>query len=441
MLIKKLTAICLATLLLILSSCSLFSPHDGGSVRLNSSDDSTEGNYQNDSPPTTLLLSALSSEQNLDAADSAKAEKALLDSSFKLFSEAVADGKKSGNVLISPLSIYMALAMTSLGAEGETLSGMEEVLGDATGLDRAVYLRSLTKSLTASEKIKLGIANSLWARDGGAMNVNSDFIDVAEKYFSAESFKAPFNRGTLTDINNWIEEKTDGMIRDMLKEIPDDAVMYLINALVFEAEWKELYTEYQVRDEKFTTYSKDRKNVSMMRSREDFYLETENAAGFIKPYADSDYAFVALLPDSSADVYKFASSLDAETFSNIIASKKNAIVLAGIPEFKYEYEDSLKNELEGLGMEEAFKDTAEFTGIGTSPLGDICISDVFHKTFIEVSPEGTKAGAATVVEMKAESAAPVMPLDTYEVILNRPFVYAIINVKTNTPLFLGIYAG
>ncbi len=367
----------------------------------------------------------------------------VMSSFFDIFNAAVTDGKNEGNMLVSPLSVYIALSLTATGAEGRTLEEMSEILQIDDFEDTAGYISALTERLMSytDDKTKLGIANSVWAKDGGNMNVNEDFIDVAEKYFAAEMFKAPFDRSTLGSINSWIEDKTDGMIREMLDEIPDSAVMYLINALVFKAEWQEKYEKHQVSDRDFTAYDGTKKKTGMMLSVEDYYLCDGDATGFVKPYRGGKFSFAALLPNSGVDVYEYASGLSGDAFAELLRDKESAYVNAVLPEFKYEYKDSLKNELISMGMNTPFSiANADFSGLGQSPNGNIYINDVYHKTFIEVSPVGTKAGAATVVEMYAEGMAMPSDIKEYTVTLDRPFVYAIIDNESGLPLFLGILA-
>lgn len=442
---KRILAFLIAITMLALSSCSHGFGNDlpyESSLKLTKAEN--DGNYIAPSGDNSgiMLLSALSeaSEKGMEPNDEFSA--AIGRSAFDYFGAAVEDGKTKENILISPLSIYIALAMTACGAEGETLSQMQSVLGDVSIEEAAHCLYALGAELTASEKIKLGLANSVWVRDDKDMiQVNPDFVGVMNDYFSADAFMAQFDDGTLRDINNWIEGKTDGMIKEMLDDIPADAVMYLINALVFEADWKDPYERTQLRDSKFTLHSGEKIDAELMYGSEDYYLEDDNAKGFIKPYADSRYAFVALLPDEGTDVYDYAASLTGERFAELLDSKRRAIVETAMPQFSYEYDDSLVNELMSLGMTDAFNGTdADLTGLGTSSMGNLYISDVLHKTFIEVSPKGTKAGAATVVEVKCEGAVEIIDAERYQVYLDRPFVYAITDLETGTPIFLGLLA-
>ncbi|MBR3967646.1 MAG: serpin family protein [Clostridia bacterium] len=443
---KKIISFILALLMLLLVSCSGKSNTEQQTIGWGQDSDEidplmgvSDQDYRQEQ--SRLLLELLSASEAKGMELSEEFSKAITKSAFDHFGQAIGD-KKEDNVLISPLSIYIALAMTACGAGGETLSQMENVLGGLKIADAAKYLKVLSDEITENEKITLGLANSIWIRDNKSMiEVNESFLDIAKEYFSADIFKEKFDNKTLKDINAWIENKTNGMIREMLDKIDDTTVMYLINALVFEADWDEIYETSQLRESDFTSYSGKKTRTELMYSTEDYYLADEKATGFIKPYADSRYGFVALLPSSDMDIYEYASSLTGESFAALLKNREKANVNAAMPQFSYEYSDSLVEELKALGMTDAFSETfANLSGIGRSSWGNIYISDVLHKTFIEVSPKGTKAGAATVVIADCESAMIEVNVKTYDVILDRPFIYAITDLESGIPLFIGVLA-
>ena len=159
------------------------------------------------------------------------------DFAIRLFKASEESGK---NTLISPLSVLCALAMTANGAEEETLAQMEEVLGMTTE-ELNLYLYSYMQNLPQGEKYKLSLANSIWFTEDERFTVNQDFLQTNANYYGADIYKAPFDNQTLKDINNWVKQNTDEMIPEILDKIPDEAIMYLVNALAFEAEWMEIY--------------------------------------------------------------------------------------------------------------------------------------------------------------------------------------------------------
>ena len=357
---------------------------------------------------------------------------AVTDFAIRLFKASEESGK---NTLISPLSVLCALSMTANGAKEETLAQMESVLG-MTVDELNIYLYSYMKNLPQGEKYKLSLANSIWFTDDESFTVNQSFLQTNADYYGADIYKSPFDEKTLKEINNWVKEKTDDMIPEMLDDISDDAIMYLVNALAFEAEWAEIYEEGTIRDGKFTKEDGTEQNVEFMYNTEHRYLEDENATGFMKYYKGGKYAFVALLPNEGVSVSEYISSLDGEALSKMLNNPKNATVRTSIPKFETEYDVEMSEILKQMGMSDAFDMyAADFTGLGTSTAGNIFISHVLHKTFISVGERGTKAGAATVVEMK-DGAADI-PIEIKEVYLNSPFVYMLVDCENNIPFFIG----
>ena len=347
-----------------------------------------------------------------------------------------ASAKGGENTLVSPLSVLCALAMTANGAEGETLEQMETVLGmTVEELNR--YLYSYMKDLPQGEKYKLSLANSIWFTEDRRFTVNQDFLQTNADYYGADIYQAPFNAQTCKDINNWVKQNTDGMIPEILDRIPEEAVMYLVNALAFEAEWSQTYEKHQVRDGKFTKEDGTQQNAEFMYSTEGAYLEDENATGFIKHYKGGKYAFAAMLPNEGVSVSDYIASLDGGSLSAMLADPQYTTVYTSIPKFETEYSVEMSEILKGMGMPRAFDaENAEFGRLGVFADGNIWIGRVLHKTFISVGEKGTRAGAATVVEMLAGSAAPG-PEEPKQVYLDRPFVYMLIDCENNIPFFIG----
>ena len=362
------------------------------------------------------------SSQNADVTDFA----------IRLFKASEENGK---NTLISPLSVLCALAMTANGAEEETLAQMEEVLGMTTE-ELNLYLYSYMQNLPQGEKYKLSLANSIWFTEDERFTVNQDFLQTNADYYGADIYKAPFNDQTCKDINNWVKQNTDEMIPEILDEISADAIMYLVNALAFEAEWSEIYEKQQVRDGKFTKEDGTKQDVELMYGVEGTYLEDENATGFKKYYKGGKYAFVAMLPNEGVSVSDYVASLNGESLNTLLNNTQHTTVHTAIPKFETEYNVEMSTILKDMGMTKAFDIyNADFEGLGTSTAGNIFINRVLHKTFISVGEKGTKAGAATVVEMADGAAAE--PQEPKEVYLDRPFVYMLIDCENNIPFFIG----
>ena len=386
---------------------------------------------------TDLMEGVQSNTVTGKAADDAFAQSQMR-LAVELFQSSVLESKDE-NVLISPLSIQLALAMTTNGADGNTKAEMEALLGGEISLeDLNEYLYSYVNNLPSAEKYKLQIANSIWFRDDeGRLQVEKDFLQKNADYYGAQAYKSAFDDQTLKDINNWVKGHTDGMIDSILDQIDDDAVMYLINALVFDAEWQHVYDKSDVYKGKFTSIDGTEKQVDMMHSEETVYLQDENATGFMKPYSGSKYSFAALLPNEGVDINEYIAGLTGEDLMKTLNTPQLGMVMATLPKFSYEYELTMNDVLKELGMPTAFNETkADFSKLGESSRGNIFIGEVLHKTFISVDELGTKAGAVTKVEMNDESA----PMSEWVVNLNRPFVYMIIDNERKLPVFIGLVA-
>ena len=354
---------------------------------------------------------------------------------LNLLQQTYEDGK---NEMISPLSVLAALTMTENGAKGDTLSQMEQVLSDGTPVgQQGRELSSYMKKLADTENTHLNIANSIWLKDADTLHVEDDFLSENSKLFDAEIYQAPFDEHTLKDINTWVSQKTEKMIPQILDKIEDNSVMYLINAIAFDAKWQSPYEKEDVESGTFTSENGTQQTVDMMYSTEAYYLEDDSTTGFIRPYEDG-YSFMALLPKEGISIEDYISHLSAEKLIGLVENVSTDYdVDAAIPKFKSEYSIELKDTLQNMGMTDAFdEEQADFRGIGTSDNGNIYINMVLHKTYIEVDEQGTKAGASTVVGM-AETMSLYEP-EIKTVHLDRPFVYAIIDTETQMPIFLGV---
>lgn len=372
---------------------------------------------------------AVSADVDLTGDDSG----AIAGFAVELFQHAVS---ADANPLISPLSVLCALAMTANGAGGETLAQMEDVFGLSVQ-ELNEYLHAYIDSLPAGDKYKVSLANSIWFKDDDRLNVKQNFLQTNADYYGASVYKAAFDSNTLKDINDWVSDNTDGMIEDILDKIPDEAVMYLVNALAFDAEWQNIYKENEVREGTFTTESGEARNVEMMYGSEDRYLDDGSATGFLKYYADRKYAFAALLPEKGISLTEYIASLTGDGLMSTLENAQSVQVNTAIPKFESGYSVEMSDILKSMGITDAFDGgLADFTGLGTWTDGNIFINRVIHKTYIAVDEKGTKAGAATVVEMVAGTAI-MEPEEPKTVYLDRPFVYLLIDCETNLPLFIG----
>ena len=352
------------------------------------------------------------------------------DFAVRLFQTTWEEGKNS---LISPLSVMLALSMTANGAKGETLAQMEALLGGDIPIGELnEYLHAYVGSLPSSEKAKLTLANSIWFKDSG-FTVEEDFLQRNADYYGAAVYKSAFDKKTLRDINNWVKENTDGVIDKIVDQMDPYAAMYLVNTVLFDAEWQNIYRKHEVRDGTFTAIDGAKRTVSMMYSNERLYLDDGKATGFLKPYKNG-YSFAALLPNEGVALDDYIASLTGEGFLTTVKNAKEGPVEAAMPKFSYDYGIEMSDALKALGMTVLFDaELADFSGLGHSSDGNIYISRVLHKAYIAVDEKGTKAGAATAIEAPAAGVWE----DRRRVILDRPFVYAIIDNAAGLPIFIG----
>ena len=369
-----------------------------------------------------------------DIANTDTTEKALVDFGIRLLSASAVPGE---NALLSPLSVAAALGMTMNGAGGETLAEMTEVLG----IEPEALSQWFSEQRGDWENDRaLLLANALWVNEDMGYAPDPAFLDVNEDSYGAEIFSEPFTGKTFGRINDWVEEHTDGLIPKILDEPqPDDKIetaMYLVNALSFEGEWPEPYEEHQVRDDIFTTASGEKRTAEFLYSSEDMYLETENATGFLKPYRGERYAFGALLPNAGTSLEELVQSLDGNSLNALFSKPIKENTNTAIPKFETEFRTELRDILSAMGMPLAFnEDLADFSGIAGQE-HPLYVSRVLHKTYLSLGEQGTRAGAATAVEIKEESCSEPSE-QSHEIILDRPFLYFIVDLETGTPVFLG----
>ena len=346
-----------------------------------------------------------------------------------LASSCEADG---GNCLVSPLSVVLALAMTANGAANETLSQMMDVIGGGMTIeDLNAYLYGYVRSLPPSNsKAKIAVAKSVWVNDLPGFTVRKDFLRAAASWYDAAVYQMPFNEATVQEVNGWVSRNTDRMIGKIVDEMDEDARMFLINAVSFDVKWEVPFTREDER--KFTAADGSTQYVDMMLASENEYYEGEHYSGFAKRYGNG-CRFVAILPDPETALDDFIAGLDGETLAAILSSAVKTKVNIGLPKFSYDYAAKLKERLRAMGMTDAFEDSADFSLMcETEPLK---IDDVIHKTFIEVAEAGTRAAAVTAVTMAPTAMMPTEEPKT--VILDRPFLYMIVDGESSLPIFIG----
>ena len=343
----------------------------------------------------------------------------------------------SENVLVSPYSVAQALAMTANGADKNTLKEMMKVIGN--GMDIGTFNKQMASYRIGQpneEKCKLLTANSIWCtNDTERFTADKNFLLNNKSYYDAQIFSTPFNDSSVTAVNDWVSKHTDGMIPSIIDRFDGDEIMALVNAVTFDAKWKEPYKKAQDSKEFFNAANGKKQDAKLLVETNLMpYFEDKEATGFMKYYEGGRYAFAAILPNEGTSVDEYVSGLSTEKLTSLFKSANKELTLSVMPKFGADYKKSLVDELKAMGIKDAFSTgAADFTKMGKSLYGGVHISDVIHKTHIEVDEEGTRAAAATIVTMKDGAAM----TDMKEVILDRPFVYAIVDTQTNIPIFIG----
>lgn len=352
---------------------------------------------------------------------------------FDIFKNIISGENEGKNVMISPLSISSALSMTINGANGETREAMLEALrlkGITVDAVNKAY-RDLTKALISVDKrVLISIANSVWTEDD--FNVKKAFIDVLTQYYDAQSEAFDINDPNApARMNAWIENKTNGLIKDMIESLDDNTVMLLINAIYFKGKWASEFDRTKTENLPFYLTSGS-VNVPMMKQKSDFSVYEGN--GFVMaefPYGQGNFVMDVILPDQSSSLSGTMNLITDANFNGWISQMRKRETDVTFPKFKYGFKKKLKDVLSNMGMGIAFTDAADFSNI--SEQYDLLINEVTHQSFIETDEEGTEAAAATVVEIGLTSVGPT----SFEFRMDRPFIFIIRETTTNSILFMG----
>ena len=353
---------------------------------------------------------------------------------FDLF-HALAEESPGENIFISPASVSLALAMTYNGAAGETAAAMAGVLGfEEMTLEEinAAFADLRTILQNPDPKIELALANSLWARQG--KDFYEDFLQRNREYYEAEVTALDFDLPDAADtMNRWVEEQTRGKITDLIEPPIDPlTILFLINAIYFNADWAEPFDPEQTREIPFYLPGGSTKQHPVMFREGEFKgLVGEGFQAVGLPYGENGRISMYLfLPDPDQTLESFYERLTPAQWNSWLESFRETDGYVGLPRFKFEYESSLNDVLEGLGMEVAFDDAAaDFSGMRPTP-PRLYIAEVKHKSFVEVNEKGTEAAAATSVVIQDSDSG-------FYMVMDRPFFFSIVDNKTGSILFMG----
>lgn len=340
------------------------------------------------------------------------------------------------NIFISPSSIALTLSMVTNGAEGKTKEEMQKAL-HFQNLDISTInqesLGLIESVKNPDPKVELSGANSVWAKKG--VEFKKDFLDVVKSSFAAEAETLDFgDKNAAHTINAWVDKNTKGKIHEIVSPpIPDDMVMYLINAVYFKGAWTEAFDKKLTEEKDFTTGVGISKKHPLMWQRGDMsYLETADFQSVMLPYGKNKrLGMYVFLPKN---MNEFVEKLDEKTWNDWMKKYAETEGTILLPRFTMEYEKELKPLLQKLGIETAFENNADFSGIVDPKNMKIKISEVKHKTYVDVNEEGTEAAAVTSIGMGFTG---VKPSKGFYMEVNRPFFFAIRDNQTEEVLFMG----
>jgi serpin B len=322
------------------------------------------------------------------------------------------------------------------GCDGETRNQIREMLGyeDLSINDINQAYNSLVSQLLATdEEVTLALANAIWYRDN--FDVKEGFLQTMDSAFDATIgglyFASP---AALETINQWADDNTNGKIPQVLSQISPDAVMFLMNALYFKGMWTDQFDSAETYDEAFHFSDGTSENVPFMHGEiSSKMMETINYKALELNYGRRNFSMIVIVPDDELD--GFIQFFDQDIWNEItgtLGNQPEQDIAVSMPKFSFEYEKQLKDQLQLLGMVDAFDSIlADLSGISDAVL---FVSFVKQNTFIEVNEEGTEAAAVTTVGVNELTALPDEPL---EFIIDKPFVFAIREQTTNTLMFIG----
>jgi len=346
------------------------------------------------------------------------------------------------NTLISPLSVLLCLSMCANGAEGDTLQAFLDTLGGGVTLEELnANCASLVEDyLNLEGSTQCNIAGSLWL-DEQLLQADEDFLARCAAAYRAGVYQADLSaQQTVKQVNQWVKEQTQEMIDGILdKPLSEDAALMLVNALYLKNAWQREFDPRDTWEEgQFYPASGETQTCSYLcnGTRTERYFATELGRGVVLPYDDGRLGFLALLPEDG-DLTACLEQWDGGTLPGLLAAAEDTRLLLRMPKFEAEWGGGLTDALAALGLDVAFDPAqADFSGMGQA-VQPLFLSSVLHKTRIKVNEKGTEAAAVTAAIMECAAAAPME--EPEKLILDRPFLYGIVDLERGVPLFLGAF--
>lgn len=356
---------------------------------------------------------------------------------FKLFST-IHQQQSQENIFISPASITNALAMTYNGAAGTTQEAMAESLEiQGMSLEEFNQANAAVKALLSDdhEAVEIRIANSLWLNQTASFLPS--FLQQVTEFYQAQLNRLDFGSPTAADeINAWVREQTNDKIKGIIDSINPQSILYLMNAIYFKGSWRESFAEELTEERPFHLMDgTTRPHPLMLQYGRYMYLENSEVQAISLPYGNGRFSLYVLLPRETVNLTRFYQELNAEQWNDWINAMELQEGTIRFPRFQLDYSIALTDTLEQMGMGIAFSpNQADFSKMTSE---NVHISEVQHKTFLELNEEGTTAAAVTSVDIVRVSLEEMPELEPFYMIVDRPFFMAIRDNPTQTILFMG----
>jgi len=396
--------------------------------------------------PKTVQEEAIQKESEGEAKK--EVEKSTERSVWEFSKQLLQENMQEENPVLSPVSVYLAMGMTGLGAAGDTLQEFHTVMGGKVHEAAEQLIQKLPRGTMPEGKVSkeetretvLSLANSAWV-DNSLAPLDSWLTAVSEKY-NAEVYHGELSdQGTMKQMNGWIKHKTNGMIENFLsKPLEPDTCLALFNTVYFYGQWRSEFSAGATQKDAFTLENGTEQQVDMMRKNRThlYYVMGEDWDGAVLPYRDGKTVFAALKPTADQSVREMFDSFSEDDLKSVLEVEATTYANLKLPKFEVTFDKELNEALINMGLQSAFDpDTADFSELGISDMGNIYISLVRQKAVIAVDEKGTEAAAVTMVTQKATSAAPPKeePIDVF---FDKPFLYMIVDVEQQMPVFMGI---
>lgn len=354
---------------------------------------------------------------------------------LELFHQLIDADTKHKNMMMSPLSVSLALAMAYNGAEGNTREEMEQMLHklNLTPDEINQSYKTLVAALKSHDlKVELDIANGIFYHKN--YTIKNSFLNTNKEYYSAEVRALDFanSASTLKTINDWVKNKTREKIDKIIEVISPYDVMVLVNAVYFNGEWTYQFEKDNTADRVFFYDNGSSAQLPTMMIKGTFNYYRHNQFEMIElPYGGGKYSMLVLVPGEGYSANEIARLMTPSNMNDWTSKMNKFDKKVFLPRFEFKYESGLVDHLKKLGMKDAFVPSlANFKGITDEQ--NLFISEVKHKSYIKVDERGTEAAAVTgiVFETTSVGSENIFAAD-------RPFVFAIKEKDTNALLFIG----